>query len=188
VTQPIAIRGGRLIDGIASEPFEKGALVIEQGRIVQVGSVDRLTVPRDARVIDAEGLTIMPGLIDAHTHVTYHATQPKAWCQEMEELEYLQALGYPPLEVLRAATATAAEALALDDTVGTLAPGKAGDVLLVDGDPANDVGVLRDKQRVVVILRAGEEQPRRERELPGATFNVIDALAREGLGVVVARR
>jgi imidazolonepropionase-like amidohydrolase len=93
------------------------------------------------------------------------------------ELEYLQALGYPPLEVIRAATATAAEAIARADQVGTLEPGKLGDVLIVDGDPAGDVRVLRDKRRIVRLLKGGEEQPR---EPAGAVarpeFDVSEAL------------
>jgi imidazolonepropionase-like amidohydrolase len=93
------------------------------------------------------------------------------------ELEYLQALGYPPLEVIRAATATAADAIARADHVGTLEPGKLGDVLIVDGDLAGDVRVLRDKRRIVRLLKGGEEQPR---EPAGAVarpeFDVSDAL------------
>ncbi len=441
MTGQIAIRGGRLIDGTGADPVDKAGVVIEDGLVVQVGPVDRLTIPRQARVIDADGLTIMPGLVDAHTHLTYHATQPNAWRQEIEEpveltaikatenarailgmgfttigdgggrglvgaavrdaitagivpgprvvaagqilcgtaglldsmppwvryesgaslgrivdgpaavrravreqvkggvdfikvaasgvagspytdaetqdldfeeirtavleaakhrrwvhahahsaesikaavkagvrslhsgefaddeallalrahdvpfavtiawlharclpdyvlardnlafasearrafvaaaavlqrarelgvkvavgtdaahrffhvpdgvleLEYLQALGYPPLEVIRAATATAAEALACGDRIGTLAPGKLGDVLLVDGDPAGDVRVLRDKRRIVRILKAGEEQPRFELRVTNVDFCVTSALAREGLGALIQR-
>ena len=436
MTSPVVIRGGCLIDGTGREPVEKAGLVIDDGRIVQVGSVDGLTVARDARVIDAGGLTILPGLVDAHTHLTYHVTQPNAWRQEMEEpveltaikaadnarailetgfttigdgggrglvgpavrdavargvvpgprivaagqilcgtgglldsmppwvryesdvalgrivngpdevrravrdqikggvdfvkvaasgvagspytdaetedlgvdeiraavveaarhrrwvhahahsaasikaavragvrslhsgefadeealiamrdrgvpfavtiawlharclpgyvlardnpafvaearqafvaaarvlvrarelgvkvaigtdaahrffhvpdgvleLEYLQALGYPPLEVLTAATRTAAEALVRGHDLGTLEIGKIGDVLLVDGDPARDVAVLRDKRRIVRILKAGEEQPRRDGACSGGDFSVVRALAGEELG------
>lgn len=73
------------------------------------------------------------------------------------ELEYLAALGYPPLEVIRAATQTAAEAIGLGDTVGALLPGRRADLLVVEGDPAEDVGVLRDKRRIARLFRDGHE-------------------------------
>jgi imidazolonepropionase-like amidohydrolase len=428
------VRGGRLIDGTGREPLDKAGLLIERGRIAQVGPVDRLAAGRDARVLDADGLTIMPGLVDLHTHVTYHSTQPDAWRQELAEpveltavkaaqnaraildmgfttigdggcrglvgpavrdavaggfvpgpriiaagqilcgtaglldgappwvryesdaslarivdgpeavrravreqvkggvdfvkvaasgvagspfsdaetddldedeiraavteaakyrrwvhahahsisgikaavragvrslhsgefvddealdllrargtvvaatiawlharclpgyvlarnrrfgeearrafvasaamlvrarelgikvavgtdaahrffhapdgvleLQYLQALGYAPLEVIRAATATAAEGLGRGADLGTLEPGKLADLLLIDGDPANDVGVLRDKRRIALILKAGDEQSRRAGEPSGREFDPRAALASEGL-------
>ena len=50
-----------------------------------MGPVGRLSYSRDARVIDVAGLTIMPGLIDTHTHLTYHGDQPNVWQLEFEE-------------------------------------------------------------------------------------------------------
>jgi hypothetical protein len=47
--------------------------------------VDQLSYGSDARVIDVAGLTIMPGLIDTHTHLTYHGDQPGVWRLEFEE-------------------------------------------------------------------------------------------------------
>jgi imidazolonepropionase-like amidohydrolase len=55
--------------------------------------------------------------------------------------------GMRPLEALRAATANGAELLRLTDT-GTIEPGKRADLLLVDGDPIDDPGVLRGRKRV----------------------------------------
>jgi imidazolonepropionase-like amidohydrolase len=71
------------------------------------------------------------------------------------ELEYLEALGYPPLEVVRAATETAAAAVGRGDRTGRIAPGLAADLLVVDGNPAEGVGVLRDSRRLSRIYRAG---------------------------------
>lgn len=79
------IVGGRLIDGTGREPVAGAGLVMAGGRIAGVGPSDRLDRPRDARVIDAGGRTIMPGLIDAHTHLTYHGDQPNVWQLEFQE-------------------------------------------------------------------------------------------------------
>jgi len=49
---------------------DRAALVFEGERIVAVGPAARVSVPGGARVIDGEGLTVMPGLIDAHVHIT----------------------------------------------------------------------------------------------------------------------
>jgi imidazolonepropionase-like amidohydrolase len=98
------------------------------------------------------------------------------------EMEYLAALGYPPLEVIRAATRTAAEAIGLHAVVGTLASGQLADVLVVEGDPAEDVGVLRDKRRLARLFREGREIPLApDRGRPGADVSAAALLAREAI-------
>jgi imidazolonepropionase-like amidohydrolase len=68
-----AIVGARVIDGLGGEPIEKGAIVIEHGRIAAVGKDTAVSVPRGADVLDAAGRTVMPGIIDCHVHSTYRA-------------------------------------------------------------------------------------------------------------------
>jgi imidazolonepropionase-like amidohydrolase len=79
------LRGGRLIDGTGRDPVADAGLVIEGSCIRQVDRTERLRFGKDALVIDLDGRAVMPGLVDAHTHVTYHASQPDAWRLEMEE-------------------------------------------------------------------------------------------------------
>jgi imidazolonepropionase-like amidohydrolase len=67
----IAVTGGRLVDGLGAEPIEKATVVIRDGRFVAAGA--KVEVPKGARVIDAGGLTILPGFVDAHVHGTYRA-------------------------------------------------------------------------------------------------------------------
>ena len=69
--RPTAIRFGRLIDGKGG--VISNAVVIVQGeRIVAAGPAARTPIPADASVVDCSSLTAIPGLIDAHTHMTYY--------------------------------------------------------------------------------------------------------------------
>jgi len=63
-----AFVGARIIDGTGKPPIEKATLVIRNDRIEAVGK--NVKVPADAQRIDATGKTIIPGLINAHGHVS----------------------------------------------------------------------------------------------------------------------
>jgi imidazolonepropionase-like amidohydrolase len=63
----ILIRNGRIFDGKASEP-RTGSIWIENGRIERLFRGDTVA-PDDATVIDAAGQTVLPGLIDMHSHL-----------------------------------------------------------------------------------------------------------------------
>jgi imidazolonepropionase-like amidohydrolase len=77
-TTRIAIRAGRLIDGLGGPPVANAVIIIEGERITAVGP--GLTIPAGARVIDLSSSTVLPGLIDAHTHVT---TQPSDYYEDI---------------------------------------------------------------------------------------------------------
>jgi imidazolonepropionase-like amidohydrolase len=62
------IRGGLLIDDTGAEPIEDGAILVENGKIIEVGPASQIR-STGADVIDAGGRTIMPGLIDSHIHI-----------------------------------------------------------------------------------------------------------------------
>ncbi|MFI1226617.1 MULTISPECIES: amidohydrolase family protein [unclassified Streptomyces] len=72
------------------------------------------------------------------------------------EVELMHTAGLSALDAIRTATTGAAKLLGFDGTVGRLARGFAGDVLVVDGDPLADLGVLSRPARVV---RAGFPVP-----------------------------
>jgi imidazolonepropionase-like amidohydrolase len=67
----ILLEGGRLIDGTGAQPRDRCALLIEGDRITAVGDDAASRAPADVERIDASGLTVMPGLIDAHCHITF---------------------------------------------------------------------------------------------------------------------
>ena len=60
-----------------------------------------------------------------------------------DEFELLVKFGMPPAEAIKAATINAAELLGVDKETGTIEPGKAADIVAVDGDPLADVKVLK---------------------------------------------
>ncbi|MGZ3673017.1 MAG: amidohydrolase family protein [Ktedonobacterales bacterium] len=66
---PVAVVGARLIDGTGAEPVDDGVLVLEGERIAAIGRRDDVRIPRGATVIEANGMAVMPGLIDCHVHL-----------------------------------------------------------------------------------------------------------------------
>ena len=66
----LVLEGGRLFDGTGG-PTREGSLVIEGNRIKAVLPAGSRDWPSDAQVLSASGKTVLPGLIDLHTHLTY---------------------------------------------------------------------------------------------------------------------
>jgi imidazolonepropionase-like amidohydrolase len=64
--QPLALVNGRLIDGTGGRVRERATVVIDGDRIAEVA--DDRPLPDTVRVVDVDGATIMPGLIDCHVH------------------------------------------------------------------------------------------------------------------------
>ena len=65
----LAIVGGVLIDGQEGVPIQNSVVLVEGDRITHVGTVSDTEIPDGAKVIDANGLTVMPGLNEAHAHL-----------------------------------------------------------------------------------------------------------------------
>ena len=66
----LAIRGGALVDGTGGAPLADATVLVEGDRIVAVGRSAAIAVSEDATVVEANGRTIMPGLIDMHVHTS----------------------------------------------------------------------------------------------------------------------
>lgn len=68
----VAYRADRIVDGISDRPIGDGAVLVENQRIVSVGSARDLNP--GVRVVDLSGATLLPGLIDAHVHLVWSAS------------------------------------------------------------------------------------------------------------------
>ena len=62
----LALTNGRILT-MAGKDFSRGTILIAEGKIKEVG--DQVNISPEAEIIDLEGQTVMPGLIDAHCHV-----------------------------------------------------------------------------------------------------------------------
>jgi len=71
------------------------------------------------------------------------------------ELKYLVEAGLTPMQALRAATQWAAACLGLEGEVGTIEQGRLADLVLVGGDPLDDVTLLLDPARIELVLKGG---------------------------------
>lgn len=65
----LVVKGGTLIDGTGKAPLEHAVIIIENGRFKEIGRAGQIKEPEGAEVIDARGLTILPGFIDGHAHL-----------------------------------------------------------------------------------------------------------------------
>jgi imidazolonepropionase-like amidohydrolase len=84
----MVFKGARLIDGTGAPPIKKSVLVIEGDHITVVGKMGQVHYPKSARVIELEGRTIMPGIINAHGHVgLVLGTQNRADAYTRENVE-----------------------------------------------------------------------------------------------------
>ncbi len=68
-TQPVVLKGARLIDGTGRPAIENSVLIIEGDRVIAAGKAGAVSIPKGAMVQDLSGKTIMPALINLHGHL-----------------------------------------------------------------------------------------------------------------------
>ncbi|BCA56264.1 putative Imidazolonepropionase [Nitrospira sp. KM1] len=93
------------------------------------------------------GLRIAMGT-DAGTPFNYHG-------ENAQELERMVAFGMSPMEAILASTSEAARLIGIEGSVGTVEPGKLADLLLVEGNPLRKIEILRDRSRIVGVMKDG---------------------------------
>ena len=65
----VVLRAARVIDGTGAAPIANGVVVVTEDKIVAVGAQGSVSIPPGARTIDLGDATLLPGFIDAHTHI-----------------------------------------------------------------------------------------------------------------------
>lgn len=65
----VVLRAAQIIDGTGAAPIKNGVIVVTDNRITAVGTEATVRIPGGARVINLGNATLMPGFIDAHTHL-----------------------------------------------------------------------------------------------------------------------
>jgi len=76
VGTPIALTGGTVIDATGAAPKAGTTVLIDGGKIVAIGPDGSIKIPADARVFDATGMTVMPGLINSNQHIQLNPLYP----------------------------------------------------------------------------------------------------------------
>ena len=66
---PLAIIGATIFDGTGKSPVRNGVVVMKDGRFTAVGQHGKVTIPSNARIVQARGKWLIPGLIDMHVHL-----------------------------------------------------------------------------------------------------------------------
>jgi imidazolonepropionase-like amidohydrolase len=83
-----------------------------------------------------------------------------SWCPHGSygrELTHLVKLvGSKPMDALVAATKLGSEAMRMQDRIGTLEPGKLADLIVVDGNPLEDITLLEDRRHITHVMKGGQ--------------------------------
>src|SRR5258708_5974845 len=77
--QTVVLKPARVFDGIDAAPHEGWLVVVQGAKITAAGPAEGVKVPEGARVIELPDATLIPGLIDAHSHILLHAYDEAPW-------------------------------------------------------------------------------------------------------------
>jgi imidazolonepropionase-like amidohydrolase len=94
------------------------------------------------------GILIAMGT-DAGTPFNFHG-------ENAQELDRMVRLGMTPMEAIVASTSAAARLIGIQKSIGTLAKGMQGDLVVIDGNPLKQIDLLRDRSRIIGVMRAGK--------------------------------
>ena len=73
------LRPAHVFDGESAQLHDGWVVLVRSEKIEAIGSANEIKIPANAKIIDLTGLTLMPGLIDAHSHVLLHPYGETVW-------------------------------------------------------------------------------------------------------------
>src|SRR5581483_5056861 len=89
-TTSYLLKADRIFDARSEQTHAGWAVLVQGDRIAAIGPADQIKAPAAARVIDMPGATLMPGMIDAHSHIFLHPYNETLWNDQVlkEPLAY----------------------------------------------------------------------------------------------------
>lgn len=76
---PVLLKPDRVFDAISGTPHEGWVVLVSGETIAAAGPADKVEVPKNAKTIALPGMTLLPGLIDAHSHLLLHPYDETTW-------------------------------------------------------------------------------------------------------------
>ncbi len=146
----MAERGTYLCPTLSVTPA--AAQAIEEGLWTYPGSEEQVK-RMEAYARNAVALAKQAGVkvalgTDAAMPLVFHG-------DNAHEFELMVEYGMSPMEAIVAGTRNAADNIGLLDDIGTIEAGKSADLVAVNGDPLEDIGILRDSANIALILKEG---------------------------------
>ncbi|UCF39838.1 MAG: amidohydrolase family protein [Gemmatimonadota bacterium] len=159
----VVLRPDRVFDGTTRRPHRGWEVVVVGDRIASAGPVGRAPLPAGARIIELTGMTLLPGLIEGHSHLLLHPYDETPWTSQVLNEPLAMRVAY----AVRAAEATLMAGVTTMRDLGTEGAGYA-DVGL---KRAIEEGVIAGPRLLVstrAIVATGSYQPKGapEHELP----------------------
>jgi imidazolonepropionase-like amidohydrolase len=154
--RPILLKPARVFDGVALKPHDGWVVLVRGERIESAGPASEVKVPADARMIDLPDATLLPGLIEAHSHLLLHPYNEASWDDQVLKETFT-------LRVCRATNHARSTLLAGFTTIRDLGTEGAG-YADVELKQAINQGIIPGPRMLVVtraIVATGSYAPRR---------------------------
>jgi imidazolonepropionase-like amidohydrolase len=133
-TASYLLKADRVFDARSEQAHAGWAVLVRGGKIVAVGPAERIEAAGDARIIDLRGGTLLPGLIDAHSHIFLHPYDETLWDDQVLK----EPLAYRTIEAVNHVHATLMAGFTALRDLGTEGAGYAD----VDVQRAIDDGLI----------------------------------------------